>query len=174
VTVVVSSGWPREVVPDVQNIDVESAKGRLEAKHLRFGIVYRSAPTSAPGQVVEQHPVAGHTVYDGTRIWLAVTRTPHWTKVFADSGTGSYESVPFTVPGQWRIRYRFDGGGFFGASTGVSWTRDGDFFTDGSFTAGADGALHTHAVSDGAGVYRLAVSPSPPEASWYVEVDALR
>ena len=174
VTVVVSSGWPREIVPDVQNVDVESAKQQLEAKHLRYGIVYRNSLTSAPGRVVEQHPVPGHTVYDGTRVWLAVTRTPHWTRVFADSGTGSYESVPFTVSGQWRIRYRFGSDGFFNSSTEVSWTRDGDFFNDGSFAAGGDAVLHTHAVSDGAGTYRLGVSPDSSATSWYVEVDALR
>ena len=174
VTVVVSSGWPREIVPDVQNAAVESAKQQLEAKHLRYGVVYRNTLTSAPGQVVEQHPRAGATVYDGTRIWLAVTRTPHWTQVFADSGTGSYQSAPFTVPTQWRIRYRLDGsgGGFFGSSTDVSWTRDGDFFSDGGFSADATGALHSHPVS-GAGTYSLSVSP-PAGTSWYVEVDALR
>ena len=32
-----------------------------------------------------------------------------WKQVFAQSGSGSYESVPFTMAGKWRIRYRLDG-----------------------------------------------------------------
>jgi serine/threonine-protein kinase len=175
VRVVVSSGWPRAVVPDVQNVDLASAKQQLEAKRLRVGVVYRPAGTNAPNQVVTQQPRAGSTVYRGTRVWLAVARTQRWQQVFAQSGSGEFESTPFTVAGKWRIRYRLDGGDFFGnASTELSWTRDGDVFGGGSFVTGSTGALQVHSVSDGAGTYRLDVRPDSLGTSWYVEIDALR
>ena len=97
-----------------------------------------------------------------------------WTKVFSQSGTGSYESVPFTVPAKWHIRYRLDGGDLFGASAELAWTRDGDLFSDGSFVADNVGAMQVHDVSDGAGTYRLSVRPYSSGTSWSVEVDALQ
>jgi predicted Ser/Thr protein kinase len=175
VRVVVSSGWPRSVVPDVQNTDLASAKQQLEAKHLRVGIVYRPAGTYAPNQVVTQQPQPGRTVYNGTRVWLAVARTQRWKQVFAQAGSGEFESVPVSVPGKWRIRYRLDGGNFFGdASTEFSWSRDGDLFGDGSFVSDTAGSLQVHGVSDGAGTYRISVRPDSLDTSWYVEVDSLQ
>lgn len=174
VRVVISSGWPRRVVPDISGLDVEAAKQELEAKHLRYGIVHRRSQTAVPGQVLAQTPAAGATVYEGTRIWLGVARRVRWTKVFSQSGTGSYESVPFTVPAKWHIRYRLDGGDLFGASAELAWTRDGDLFSDGSFVADNVGAMQVHEVSDGAGTYRLSVRPYSSGTSWSVEVDALQ
>ena len=175
VRVVVSSGWPRSTVPDVQNVDLATAKQQLEAKHLRVGIVYRPAGTYAPNQVVTQQPQPGKTVYNGTRVWLAVARTQRWKQVFAQSGSGEFESVPVVVPGKWRIRYRLDGGNFFGdASTEFSWTRDGDLFSDGSFVTDTAGSLQVHSVPDGAGTYRVRVRPDSVDTSWYVEVDSLQ
>src|SRR5262249_15277534 len=78
VRVVVSSGWPRAVVPDVQSLDLDKAKRELESKHLRYGIVYRPAHGDAPGQVTSQKPLPGASVYRGTRVWLAVPRVQRW------------------------------------------------------------------------------------------------
>ena len=161
------------MVPDVQNVDLETARTQLEAKHLRYAIVYRVSPTSTPNQVVEQHPSPRTIVYEGRRVWLAVTRVRHWTKVFADSGAGAYESAPFDVSRKWRIRYGLDGNDFWGVTTEVSWARDGGLFGDGSFIADTPGTLQTHVVPDGAGTYRLSVRPYFPDTSWYVEVDSL-
>ena len=174
VRIVVSSGWPRRVVPDVSGLDVEAAKQELEAKHLRYGIVHRRSQTAAQDQVLAQTPAAGATVYEGTRIWIGVARRVRWTKVLSQSGSDAYESVPFTVPAKWRIRYRLDGGDLFGANAELAWTRDGDLFSDGSFVADTTGAMQVHDVSDGAGTYRLSVRPYGSGTSWYVEVDALQ
>jgi hypothetical protein len=125
-------------------------------------------------QVLAQTPAAGRTVYEGTRIWIGVAQRVRWTKVLSQSGSGSYESVPFTVPAKWRIRYRVDGEDFFGASAEISWTRDGGLFNDGSFFANNPGSTQVHDVSDGAGTYRLSVRPNGSGTSWYVEVDALQ
>jgi beta-lactam-binding protein with PASTA domain/predicted Ser/Thr protein kinase len=171
--VIVSSGFPRAVVPDVRNVDLETARTQLEAKRLRYAIVYRTSQTSVPNQVVEQHPSPRTVVYEGRRVWLAVTRVLRWRKVFAYSGTGAYESAPFDVSWKWRIRYRLDGDGFWGVTTEFAWARDGDFFRDGSFVGDTAGALQVHDVSEGAGTYRLTVRPYFRETSWYVEVDSL-
>jgi beta-lactam-binding protein with PASTA domain/predicted Ser/Thr protein kinase len=175
VKIVVASGYPRAVVPDVQNIDAGSARRQLEAKHLRYTIVYRLSRTSSPNTVLAQKPRPGATVYSGTRVRLAVSRTLRWDKVFADSGSGAYESVAFTVSRKWRIRYRLDGGdGFAGVVTEFAWAREGDFFRDGSFLADTAGELSVHDVSDGPGTYRLSVRPYSSGTTWYVEVDTLQ
>ena len=44
VSILVASGYPREVVPQVENADLVSARSKLEAKHLRYQIVYRLMP----------------------------------------------------------------------------------------------------------------------------------
>jgi hypothetical protein len=126
----------------------------------------------APNQVLGQNPAAGAVVYQGSRIRLTVARTLRWVKVFAGSGADLYESAPFTVPERWRIRYRLTGGDFGPALARVSWSHDGNLFGDGSFIADGAGPLRTYAVSDGAGTYKLTVSPYVGTA-WYVEVDAL-
>ena len=174
VRIIVSSGPPQRVVPDVQNIDLESAKQQLAARHLRYGIVYRPAHDYLPNHVVVQNPLPGTTTYEGTLVWLAVARTLRWKKVFADSGSGSYESVPFTVPAKWRIRYTLDTGFFGDATTEFAWTRDGGLFSDGSFVADTADARQLYNVPDGAGTYRLSVMPDSPETSWSLEVDALQ
>jgi hypothetical protein len=97
-----------------------------------------------------------------------------WTKVFADSGSDSYASAPFTVSRSWRIRYRLEGGdGFLGSLTRFAWERDGDLFSYDGFVSDTAGALRVHDVSAGAGTYRISVSPYSSDTSWYVEVDQL-
>jgi hypothetical protein len=91
--------------------------------------------------------------------------------VLSQSGTDPYVSDPFTVPRRWRIRYELVGGGFMPPLAQFQWARDGDLSSDGSFFA-SDTGTNTHAVEEGAGTYRLAVTPYAG-TSWSVEVDAL-
>jgi serine/threonine-protein kinase len=173
VRIVIASGYPRAVVPDVQDVALESARGQLEAKHLGYQVVYRLSETSSPGRVVAQKPPPGTTVYSGTRVRLVVTRTRGWQRVLADSGRGSYLSAPFTVPGRWRIRYRLDGGGSFaGVLTQFAWARADALFSDGGFVADTAGVQQVYDVPDGAGTYRLSVRPYSSQTAWYVEVEA--
>jgi hypothetical protein len=155
----------------VQNHDAEAAQAQLAAKHLRAHVVYRLT-SDAPNVVLRQIPAAGATVYSGTRVRLTVSRTLRWVSVLARSGTGAFVSDAFTVPRHWRIRYRLAPGSFGPALAQVRWARESDLFVDGSFVADSPGSLRTHAVGDGAGTFRLAISPYG-ETSWYVEVDAL-
>jgi eukaryotic-like serine/threonine-protein kinase len=173
VTILVASGYPRSVVPDVRGADLASAESRLESSALRFRIVYRLTDSAQPGTVLDQIPRAGISVYEGAQVRLTVARTLQWMRVFSASGTDAYESDAFTVPARWRIRYRFDADSFGFAFARVTWTRDGDFFGAGNFTANASTALRTYGVPDGAGTYRLSVSPYAG-SRWYVEVDAFR
>jgi beta-lactam-binding protein with PASTA domain len=171
VRIVVASGYPRAVVPNVQNQDVASAQAQLAAKHLQAHVVYRLTDDT-PNVVLRQIPAAGATVYSGTRVRLTVSRTLRWVRVLAQSGTGGFVSDAFTVPRHWRIRYRLAPGAFGPALAQVRWARDSDLFVDGSFIADSPGRVRTYAVADGAGTYRLAISPYG-DTSWYVEVDAL-
>jgi serine/threonine-protein kinase len=173
VTIVVASGYPRSVVPDVRNADLAAAESRLEGTGLRYRIVYRLTDEAAPGRVIDQIPAAGVSVYQRAQIRLTVARTLRWTKVFAASGTDAFESDTFTVPDRWRIRYRLVAEEFGLALARFSWTRDGDWLGTGSFVANVADALRTYGVGDGAGSYRIAVNPYAG-THWYVEVDALR
>jgi serine/threonine-protein kinase len=177
VTLVVASGYPRSVVPDVRNTDLASAQGQLEARHLRARLVWRLTDTTAPGQVLEQIPAGGMTVYEGTQIRLTVARTLRWVKLFAASGAEEYESDAFSVPGRWRIRYRLVGNDFGLSLAQFGWSGDGSSSGGGSFlasaTASASGAPRTYGVPNGAGTYRLAVRPYAG-TRWYVEVDVLK
>jgi eukaryotic-like serine/threonine-protein kinase len=173
VTIVVASGYPRSVVPDVRNADIASAESRLEGTGLRYRLVYRLTDEAPPGRVIGQIPAAGVSVYQRAQIRLTVARTLRWTRVFAASGTDAFESDTFTVPDRWRIRYRLVSNEFGLALARFSWTRDGDWLGTGSFVANVADALRTYGVGDGAGSYRIAVNPYAG-TRWYVEVDALR
>ncbi len=174
VTILVASGYPRSIVPDVRSSDLATAKSRLESSQLRYRLVYRLTDAARPGQVIGQIPAPGISVYQGTQVRLTVARTLRWVKVFAASGTDAYESDVFTVPDRWRIRYRLVADELGLALTRFSWAHDGDGSGTGSFLAnGATDTLRTYGVGDGAGSYRLAVNPYAG-THWYVEVDALR
>jgi PASTA domain len=172
VTIMIASGYPRAVVPSLLGKDVTAAETELRAKHLRFRINYRFAPSASADQVLGQWPAAGASVYQGTRVQLTLLRTSHWVKVFADSGSRDYQSDAFTVPRHWRIRYRLAAGNLGFAFAQVSWSPDGASFGGAGFTAYSGDALRTYVVG-ASGTYRLSISPYLG-ASWYVEVDAYR
>ena len=171
VSIVVASGYPREVVPQVANADLASAQLKLEAKHLSYRIVYRLMPNESVNQVVGQIPSAGAIVYRGSRIRLAVARTYHWMTLFRWSGTDRFQSGPFTVPARWRIRYRLAAAASFPALAQFLWLPEGGGpFAGHGFVASGTGS-RSYVVPDGAGTYRLAVNPLAA-TSWSVEVDA--
>ena len=170
VTVVVASGYPRSVVPDVRNVDLASAQRELAAKRLRYRLVWRLSE-GTPGQVLDQIPAPGTTVYQGAKIRLTITRTLRWVKLFAVSGSDDYESDVFTVPERWRIRYRLTGNDFGLAIAQLGWAGVDDSGGHSFFANGA-GSLRTYVSDDGAGSYRLNVRPVAG-THWYVEVEAL-
>ena len=173
VKVLISSGYPRSVVPNVESADLAAAQARLRARHLRYRVVYR-AETGVPArQVIDQTPAAGATVYQGTHVQLTVTRTLRWERVLRETGTGSYTSAPFTVPADWRIRYKLAPGWLGGGAAEIGWAPDATLEGGDDFVATATSGIETHAVSDGAGTYRLAIQPYAG-TGWYLEVDALR
>ena len=171
VSIVVASGYPRAVVPDVLRTDFASAETQLQAKHLRFRIVYRLAPRVSENKVLGQSPAAGTSVYQGTRVELTVARTPRWVKIFAESGSRGYLSDAFTVAKRWRIRYRLAGGDLGLAFAQFRWSPDGDPSGGAGFTVYKSNRLGTYVVP-ATGTYRLSVSPYLC-TDWYVEVDAL-
>ena len=173
VTVLVASGYPRSVIPDVRDASLASAQGQLAASHLRYRTVYQLTDSAKPGQVISQIPAAGITVYQGTQVRLTVARTLQWVKLFGVSGTDVYESEPFTVPERWRIRYRLTANDFGVAFARFSWSNVDSWYGGHGFAANFAGSLRTYVSSDGAGTYRLAVQPYAG-TRWYVEVDVLR
>jgi serine/threonine protein kinase len=170
VTLVVAIGYPRSVVPDVRGTDLPSAERQLAAEHLRYRLVWRLTEET-PGEVLDQIPAPGTTVYQGAQIRLTVTRSLRWVKLFSVSGSDDYESDVFTVPEHWRIRYRLTGNSFGLALAQLSWTGVDEFGSHG-FLANQAGSLRTYVSGDGAGSYRLALRPYAG-THWYVEVDAL-
>jgi hypothetical protein len=96
-----------------------------------------------------------------------------WERIFAQSGLGAYESEPFSVPERWRIRYRLAPGGFGVGLARIVWWSDEEPHGGDTFLATAGDGVQTHAVSTGAGTFRLAVNPYGG-GDWSVEVDALR
>jgi eukaryotic-like serine/threonine-protein kinase len=173
IRILIASGYPRAVVPNVENSDLATAQSQLAAKHLQFHVVYRLQHGTPPNQVLHQIPAAGATVYRGTRVRLTVARTLRWQRVFTQSGIGPFQSQPFSVPAHWRIRTRVSAGHFGAGLAQVAWSSDGSFTEDRSFVTTAGDRVETHAVPDGAGTFVLAVAPYAATA-WYVEVDALR
>jgi eukaryotic-like serine/threonine-protein kinase len=170
VTLLVASGYPRSVVPDVRGTDLPSAQRQLAAEHLRYRLVWRLTEET-PGQVLDQIPAPGTTVYQGAQIRLTVTRSLRWVKLVAASGSDDYESDVFTVPEHWRIRFRLTGNSFGLALAQFSWTGVDEFGSHGFF-ANQAGSLRTYVSDDGAGSYRLALRPYAG-THWYVEVDVL-
>src|SRR5512133_137423 len=171
VTLVVASGYPRSVVPDVRGTDVSSAQRQLAAKDLRYRLVWRLAE-GTPGRVLDQIPAPGMTVYHGAQIRLTITRSLRWVKLFAVSNSDYYVSDPFTVPEHWRIRYRLTGNDYGLAFAQLSWAGAAQFGGH-SFFATRAGSLGTYVSDDGTGSYRLTVRPYAG-THWYVEVDALK
>jgi serine/threonine-protein kinase len=173
VRVLVASGYPRAVVPPVENVGLDAARARLEAKHLRSYVVYELDENVPVGQVLRQLPSAGATVYSGTRVRLTVSRGHRWTPVLLQSGNGSFESNPFAAAGRWRIVFRLRSGGEWRQPVAqVSWAKDGSWFSSGAFVAHGTG-VSTVPVNGAAGTYRLTVNPFPG-TSWQVEIDTFR
>ena len=170
VRIVIASGYPRAVVPEVLDADLASARSKLEAKHLRYQIVYRLLPNEPVNQVVGQIPSAGAIVYRGSRIRLTVARTYRWVNLFRWSGTDRFHSDPFTVPAHWRLRYRLAAAASLPALAQFSWLPDGEPFAGHGFVA-TDAGSRSYVVPDGAGTYSLAVNPLAG-TSWSVELDA--
>jgi hypothetical protein len=173
IRIVVSTGYPRAIVPDVAGADLASARTRLAGAQLRYSVAYRLAPSLPANEVLNQTPASGTSVYQGTEIRLTVARLPHWVKLISAAGSGPYESEPFTVPTRWQIRYRVTGGEFGIAVAQFTWAPVGSLFGGNGFVAHRPGGVHTYAAADGAGSYRLVVNPFAG-TGWYVEVDALK
>jgi len=171
VTLVVASGYPRAVVPDVRDTDLAAAQGRLAAEHLRYRLVWRLTDAT-PGHVLDQIPAPGTTVYQEAQVRLTVSRSLHWVKLFGVAGSSDYASDPFTVLDHWRIRYRLTGNAFGLALAQLSWAGV-DQFGGHTFVANGAGSLRTYVSDDGAGTYRINMRPYVG-TRWYVEVDTLR
>jgi serine/threonine-protein kinase len=172
VTLVVASGYPRAVVPDVRNSALGDAEAQLAAAGLRYRLVWHLTDAAAPDQVLDQIPAAGTSVYQGARIRLTIARTLHWVKLFSHSGSDNFDSDVFSVPARWRIRYRLSPNVFGLALAQFVWSRT-DASVGSSFVATKAGALRTFVPTGGAGSYRIGVRPYAG-AGWYVEVDVLK
>jgi len=172
VTIVLASGYPRSVVPDVRDSDLAPAEQQLAAHHLRFRLVYRLDESVSPGRVLDQLPAAGANVYQGARIRLVVARGLRWVRLFAASGTERYESDLFAVPQRWRIRYRLTPNGLGFAFARFDWFADGDDFGSGGFLAARPDSLFSYSPADGAGRYRLTIRPYAG-TRWFVQVEVL-
>ena len=75
VDLVISSGPETVTMPNVQNLDYDIAKGRLEADPYNFKVTKKEMADSAPkGQVLNTTPLAGEQVQVGGKVTLYVSK----------------------------------------------------------------------------------------------------
>jgi serine/threonine-protein kinase len=170
VRLLVSSGYPRAVVPDLRSSDLGAAQAELGRKHLRWDVSYVVSGNRTPNEVVAQSPRPGATTIQGRTVRLTVSRRLQWVKVLDACGSDPYESPTLSLGSRWRIRYRVEGdGGFFDfASATFSWR--GTDYRRGYFRAGDAEDWHDYDVDD-AGSWTIAVRSY--DASWCFEVHEL-
>lgn len=173
ISILISSGYPRTVVPDVGSIYLTAAESQLSAKHLKANVVYVASDKWAANQVLSQSPAAGTEVVQGTSVRLSVSREPKWVKAFSDCGSDTYQSPTFTVSKTWLIRYNIDSGGSLAPQVQFGWTRAGSSFQTGYFYANSPGGWHDYNVDSGAGTYRVDVDPTWNE-HWCFEIYDLK
>jgi serine/threonine-protein kinase len=165
-TIYVSSGYPRTVVPDVRSIYIAPAESQLAAKHLHYHLAYAPSQKWAPNQVLKQSPAAGAIMIQGGTVSLTISREPKWVSVFSDYGSDAYQSPPFTVSGTWRIKYRVDTTSQYAiVLTTFTWA-------GGYFSANTPGELHIYNAY-GAGTYTMKVEPIEPDSTWYFAIEDL-
>jgi hypothetical protein len=168
---VISSGYPRSIVPNLRNLAVDSAKAEVVRKHLRYTIAYVPSSNVPAGYVLGQSPAPGTKTLQGRTVTIKVSSEPKWVTIFSDSGSDSYQSPPFRVHKTWRIKYRCDAAdsSFGVVSIEFSWTSFGN-----SFTCNTSGELHTYYPSSPAGTYQMSVTPYSSGSTWYFQIDDLR
>ncbi|WP_406287359.1 Stk1 family PASTA domain-containing Ser/Thr kinase [Embleya sp. NBC_00896] len=76
VTIRLSKGPERYVVPALANLSLEDAKKALAAANLKVGTETKTASEKPPGTVVASHPAAGEQLQRDTAIALVVSRGP--------------------------------------------------------------------------------------------------
>jgi serine/threonine-protein kinase len=76
VTIFVSSGPPSVQVPDVTTEDVGQAKSTLQSRGFNVTTTSEVSTTAAPGIVLSQSPVGGHSAASGSTVNLVVAKAP--------------------------------------------------------------------------------------------------
>jgi beta-lactam-binding protein with PASTA domain len=104
VTLVVSSGPPLVVVPDVEGSTQDQATIAIEGAGLTIGVVSTVTSTTVPAdQVITQSPVAGTLATPGTAVTLTVSSGPPMSlsvdRVVISEGVGTRVTAPFTTAG---------------------------------------------------------------------------
>jgi hypothetical protein len=132
VALVISSGLPMVVVPNVVNLTQAAAANTITAAGLTVGAITTSWNATVPaGSVISQTPVAGTSIVFGSAVALVISLGPPVTidqTIYVD-GRGTQTTRTFnTVAGQLLIAFVSSDGPSSGAQTstvsgaGLQWT----------------------------------------------------
>ncbi len=175
VRVTLSAGPPPVPVPQLAGEQLTQAQASLR----RLGLGWRTRVIVAPGvpagTVTSQSPAPEARLAPPRTVTLNVAEVPRWQPLTVLSGSSQTQTISFHARGpQWRVVYTM---GYQGTCTLIFWCSGPQLQVTGpgGSTAGgfglSDGGRQTHVFSDGAGDYRLTVSPGSDSARWQIWVE---
>jgi hypothetical protein len=175
VHVTLSAGPPPVPIPQLAGEQLTQAQVSLRGLGLGWRTRVIVAPGVPAGTVTSQSPAPGARLAPPRAVALNVAEVPRWQPLTALSGGSRTQTISFHVRGpQWRVVYTM---GFQGTCTLIFWCSGPQLQVagPGGSTAGSfgmsDGGRQTHVFSDGAGDYRLTISPGSDSAHWQVWVE---
>ena len=172
VEVVVSTGPPRAVVPDVRGEDATDAVAELERAGFAASVREAASSAESPGTVLELRPGAGTKRRVGSTVTVVVAREPRWEVVRAFEGEESASADALAVPAGARVVLEAHNTSFLGILEGwvaVSW--DGDAAGSAELDGGDERVLVE--PSDAERTLALRVEPHG-SARWELRVEAVR
>ena len=127
VTLVVSTGPPKRVVPSLRGLDVDGAIDALEERGFVANVEERATTETPPGAILASRPTSGTRATVGSTVTVLVARAPVWEASSRLEGTEDVSTEPIVVPAGARlVLSTVDTSplGFFGGSARVA--LDGD------------------------------------------------
>jgi serine/threonine-protein kinase len=176
VTVTLSDGPPPVPVPKLVGYSSADAQSALAQAKLHPAITMVPALGGAPGDVIDQSPVAGKHVAPGTSVTLSVGEARRLRGLTTVQGSDDDRSVPFKVRGaRWEIIYGMsyqDTCTFllFCSGPSATVTNVSSGATVDQFDLG-EGDNKTRIFNTGPGIYQITVSAGDDSAQWSIKVD---
>jgi serine/threonine-protein kinase len=93
VTLVISSGPERVVVPDLTGDDLDTARSELDQLGLTADVTRQESEDAEPGTVLSQDPAAGSQVDEGSAVAITVAEEPSEVTVPSVRGRDESEAV---------------------------------------------------------------------------------
>lgn len=103
VTLLVSTGPPKRLVPALRGMDADGAATTLRDAGFAPVVVARPDAHAAPGTVLDVTPSPGTRAPLGAKVTIVATRAPHWDAVTRLEGTEDASPQPLRVPAGARL-----------------------------------------------------------------------